>query len=200
MSSASAYEAHAHEFLAARDGSPIGAEIVGHWARSLPAGTEVIEIACGGGYPITRALVEAGLKLWAIDASPTLLETFRLRFPAIPTQCSSALECDYFGRKFGAAVSIGLIFLLEEAQQMALLHRVGEILLPNGRFLFTAPIETGTWRDLATGHRCRSLGEARYVQALESAGFRVVGTHVDQGQNNYYAVQKIPQAMAEGSR
>ena len=190
MSSASAYEAHAQEFLAARDGSLMGADIVGRWARSMPVGTDVVEIACGGGYPVTRALVEAGINVWAIDASATLLDTFHARFPDIPTQCSSALACDYFGRSFGAAVSIGLIFLLEPSEQVALLHRVSEILLPKGRFLFTAPVETATWRDIVTGHDCRSLGEARYVQALESAGFRVIDLHVDEGENNYYDVEK----------
>ena len=190
MSSASAYEAHALQFLDARDRSLIGADIVSRWARSLPAGTDVVEIACGGGYPVSRALVEAGVRLWAIDASPTLLETFRSRFPGVPTQCEPALESDFFGRKFGAAIAIGLVFLLEESEQLALLHRASEILLPGGRFLFTAPVQTMTWRDITTGQESRSLGEERYVQALQSAGFRVIGTHVDEGENNYYEAQR----------
>lgn len=191
MSSASAYETHALEFLEARDESLVGADLVSRWAKSLPPATEVIEIACGGGYPVSRALVEAGLRLWAIDASPTLLERFRSRFPDVPTQCALALESDYFGRKFGAAVSIGLVFLLEESEQVALLHRVAEILLPGGRLLFTAPVQTVTWQDLTTGHPSHSLGEQRYVQVLQSAGFRVIGTHVDRGENNYYEAQKL---------
>ena len=108
-----------------------------------------------------------------------------------PTQCALALESDYFGRQFGAAISIGLLFLLEASEQVALLRRVSEILLPGGRFLFTAPIETGTWRDTTTGHECRSLGRARYVEALENAGFCVIGTHVDEGRNNHYEAQKV---------
>jgi hypothetical protein len=199
MNSASAYEMHALEFLDARDASPVGADIVAHWARELPVGTDVIEIACGGGYPVTQALVETGVNLWAIDASPTLLERFRLRFPSVPTQCSPALESDYFERKFGAAIAIGLLFLLEESEQVALLHRVSEILLSDGRFLFTAPIEIGTWRDITTGHECRSLGRARYVQALESAGFCVIGTHVDAGNNNHYDAQKVSIAGTNSS-
>lgn len=191
MSSASAYETHALEFLEARDESLVGADLVSRWAKSLPPATEVIEIACGGGYPVSRALVEAGLRLWAIDASPTLLERFRSRFPDVPTQCALALESDYFGRKFGAAVSIGLVFLLEESEQVALLHRVAEILLPGGRLLFTAPVQAVTWQDLTTGHPSHSLGEQRYVQVLQSAGFRVIGTHVDRGENNYYEAQKL---------
>jgi cyclopropane fatty-acyl-phospholipid synthase-like methyltransferase len=191
MNSASAYETHALGFLDARERSATGAGIVRHWARELPAGTDVIEIACGGGYPVSRVLVDAGLNLWAIDASPTLLERFRSRFPSVPTQCSLALECDYFARKFGAAIAIGLLFLLEEPEQVALLHRVSEILLPEARFLFTAPIEIGKWRDTGTGAECRSLGRARYVEILESAGFCVIGTHVDEGQNNHYDVRKV---------
>jgi len=190
MNPASAYETHALEFLDARDKSSVGASIVASWARTLPVGTDVIEIACGGGYPVTQTLVATGVNLWAIDPSPTLLERFRLRFPGIPTQCALALESDYFGRQFGAAISIGLLFLLEASEQVALLRRVSEILLPGGRFLFTAPIETGAWRDTTTGHECRSLGRAGYVEALENAGFCVVATHVDEGKNNYYEAQK----------
>lgn len=123
MNAASAYEMHALEFLDARDRPLVGAGIVASWARALPVGTDVIEIACGGGYPVTRTLVETGVNLWAIDPSPPLLERFRLRFPSIPTQCALALESDYFGRQFGAAISIGLLFLLEASEQVALLRR-----------------------------------------------------------------------------
>jgi hypothetical protein len=87
--------------------------------------------------------MESGVNVWAIDSSPTLLARLRLRFPSIPTQCSPAQESDYFGRQFGAAICIGLLFPLEESEQVALLHRVSEILLPEGRFLFTAPVEMG---------------------------------------------------------
>jgi SAM-dependent methyltransferase len=191
VSSASDYEAHAQQFLAARDASLIGADVVSRWAKSLPAGTDVVEIACGGGYPVTRALVGAGVNVWAIDGSPTLLEKFRSRFPTIPTQCSLALESDYFGRKFGAALAIGLMFLLEEAEQIALIHRASEILLPGGRFLFTAPLQSMTWRDVVTGQESRSLGETRYVQILESAGFRVIGTFVDEGENYHYDAELL---------
>ncbi len=191
MSSVDAYEAHALAFLDARDKTLTGAGVVAGWARALPAGTDVIEIACGGGYPVSRTLVQAGLNLWAVDSSAALLERFRARFPHVPTECASALQSEYFGRKFGAAISVGLLFLLEASEQVALLHRVSEILAPGGSFLFTAPVETGKWLDATTGHECRSLGKAAYVAALESAGFRVIGTHVDEGRNNHYEVQKV---------
>ena len=54
--SATAYEVYAQEFLCHRDASMIGSVVVEEWARTLPAGSEVIELGCGAGYPITRAL------------------------------------------------------------------------------------------------------------------------------------------------
>ncbi len=191
MDAARFYEAQALKYLDARDRSRVGVEIVEGWARSLPFGSTVVEIACGGGYPITQVLVDAGLAVWAIDTSPTLLRQFRLRFPAIPTRCASAVDSDYFGRTFEAVISIGLVSFLREDEQLAFLHRVSEILEPQGHFLFTAPVETGTWQDVTTGLECWSLGRIAYTRALERAGLRVIRTHIDEGANNYYEAIKI---------
>ena len=184
--SASAYEKHAREFLNARDCSAIGAAVVERWARSLSPCTEVLEIGCGGGFPVTRALANAGLKLWAVDSSPTLLSEFRARFSNIPVECAHALESTYFGRKFGAVISIGLMFLLSAEEQAALIHRASELIVARGRFLFTAPIQIGAWADTTTGHECRSLGRQRYEGILTEAGFRGVTTYEDEGRSNYY--------------
>ena len=151
------YEMQALRYLDDRDRSRVGVELIERWARSLPFGTPIVEIACGGGYAITQVLVDSGLAVWAIDTSPTLLRQFRLRFPTIPTQCASALNSTYFGRTFEAVISIGLVAFLHEDEQLALLARVSELLEPGGRFLFTAPIEMGTWRDVTTGLDCWSL-------------------------------------------
>ncbi len=191
MDSARAYEAHAHDFLRGRDTSPIGKGIVEQWSRSLPRGSHVIELACGGGYPITRVLNTAGLQLWAIDSSPTLVATFRSRFPTIPIQCARVQACDFFERKFEGAIAIGLLFLLSELDQATLISRISEILVPRGRFLFTAPIEIGTWKDRNTGIECTSLGQDNYEGLLTSAGFRVVATYTDKGDNNYYDAEKV---------
>lgn len=188
--SADAYEAHAREFLRGRDMSPIGTQVVERWSSTLRQGASAIELACGGGYPITRVLSNAGLRLWAVDSSPTLVAEFRSRFPSIPVQCSRVQDSDFFNQKYEAAIAIGLIFLLPEADQAKLISRVSEILMPGGRFLFTAPIETGDWIDMNTGIKCISLGQASYEKHLQDAGFRVVSTFVDKGNNNYYDVER----------
>lgn len=188
--SVSAYENHAHKFLNARDRSTIGIPVIEQWAHSLPASSDVLEIACGGGIPVTHTLALAGLKLWAVDSSPTLISEFKFRFPEIPVECAHALESNYFGRKFSAVISIGLIFLLCEDDQVRLIHHVSQLLLPGGRFLFTAPVEIGIWTDRNTGHKCRSLGRERYKSILQEAQFRILDTYEDEGRNNYYDVER----------
>ena len=186
--SVSAYENHARKFLTARDHSTIGISVIEQWAHSLPAGCDVLEIACGGGIPVTHTLGLAGLKIWAVDSSPTLVSEFKLRFPEIPVECTHALDSHYFRRKFSAVISIGLIFLLCEDDQVRLIHRVSQLLMPGGRFLFTAPVEIGIWTDTNTGHKCRSLGRARYESILREAQLPILDTYVDEGRNNYYDV------------
>lgn len=185
-----AYEMHAQEFLRGRDGSMIGSQVVDRWARTLANGSEVIELGCGGGYPITRVLYAAGLKLWAIDSSPTLVAEFKERFPSVPVQCEKVQGSEFFGRSYDAVVAVGLLFLLPEEEQILLMGRVAKILEPGGRFLFTAPIETGNWIDLNTGIECQSLGRARYEVGLNAAGFRVAATFIDKGGNNYYDAER----------
>ena len=186
IDSAIAYEAKAREFLTGRDVSLIGSQVVEQWSSSLPKGSAVIELGCGGGYPITRVLHAAGLKLWAVDSSPTLVAEFQHRFPDVPVQCAKVQDSDFFGRTYDAVAAVGLLFLLPAADQLLLIETVSRILVPGGRFLFTAPIETASWIDLNTGITCQSLGKTRYEMCLNAAGFRVVTTFTDKGENNYY--------------
>lgn len=189
--SAAAYDMHAHDFLRGRDASMIGSQVVEQWARTLSPGADVMELACGGGHPITRVLQAVGLRIWAVDSSPTLVAEFARRFPSVPVQCARVQDSDFFGRHFDAAIAVGLLFLLPARDQIALIEAVGKVLVPGGRFLFMAPTEIGTWNDLNTGLVCQSLGRAQYEACLNAAGFGIVGTFIDQGHNHYYDAQRV---------
>jgi len=189
--SITAYETHAQSFLDKRDNSSVGSEVVRRWANTVGGGSSVIEIACGGGMPITNTLVESGLKIWAIDSSETLTAVFKNRFPEIPVQCESVLTSDYFKRKYDAAISVGLIFLLNESDQIKMLEQVSDVLHPGASFLLSAPVEVGSWKDTNTGHTCVSLGQEAYEIAFEQSGFRIVQYHEDIGKNNYYEMERV---------
>jgi hypothetical protein len=75
-------------------------------------------------------------------------------------------------------------------EQLALIRRVADMLVPGGRFLFTAPLEVCAWADLTTGYECRSLGQDIYERALRESAFRLVGHYEDEGNNNYYDAER----------
>jgi len=189
--SAIAYDLHAQEFLTARDHSNIGADVVALWCRTLSKDTQILELACGGGYPITRVLLEAGMRLWAIESSPNLVAEFQRRFPDVPVLCAKVQDSDFFGRTYDAVVAVGLMFLLNETEQTALIHRVAQALLPGGRFLFTAPLQSCQWHDATTGIASHSLGRTGYENCLRSAGLNLIATYTDSGGNHYYEAQRI---------
>ena len=188
--SAEAYEQNALEFLYGRDRSILGSVTVEKWSGDLPIGAAGIELACGGGFPITRALNKQNIRLWAVDSSPTLVTKFRSRFPHIPVQCEKVQDFDFFNRTYDFAIAIGLVFLLAESDQIELISRVSEVLLPGGRFLLTAPIELGNWIDTNTGIECISLGQTEYEKIFVESGFQVTSTYTDKGLNNYYDLRR----------
>ncbi|NCP65957.1 MAG: class I SAM-dependent methyltransferase [Paraglaciecola sp.] len=191
LDAATAYELYAREFLRQRDASNIGAEVIGEWATCLHRGASVLEVACGGGEPITRELQRKNLKLWAIDSAKTLVTAFQQRFPDIPIRCERFQDSDFFGQRFDAAVAVGLIFLLAEDEQKILLQKMSSALKPHGHLLFSAPSQVASWRDLSTGIDSLSLGHQAYVSLLKEAGMRLLCTYQDRGGNHYYAAQKI---------
>lgn len=172
------------QFVAVR--SDIGRDIINRWSRHLRPNGAVVDIGCGTGVPVTQVLAAAGFEIYGIDPSPTLLSTFRRRFPDAITACEPAETSCFFNRRFDGAVAVGLLFLLPEAKQIALIHRVGQALNRGGHFLFSAPAQPCRWDDSLTGQPSASLGEPRYRVLLADAGLRLVDRYIDEGSNHYF--------------
>jgi cyclopropane fatty-acyl-phospholipid synthase-like methyltransferase len=178
------WEAVASRFTAQR--SSIGAATVRAWCRALPTGASVLDLGCGTGVPISEALMDEGCVVRGVDASPSLVTEFQGRFPRVPVACEPAEESEFFGETYDGIVAIGLLFLLQSDVQQAVIRRVAAALKPSGRFLFTAPVQTGAWVDVMTGRQSVSLGDEAYRSALSGVGLRVIGEYVDEGENHYY--------------
>jgi SAM-dependent methyltransferase len=184
------YEDIASEFVARREQSGIGAATVRAWARSLNPGTSILDLGCGHGVPISAVLMADGFDVYGIDSSPTLATMFRDRFPRAHVACEPVEDSNFFGRTFDAIVAVGLIFLLSADVQDGLIRRVARALNSGGRFLFTAPAEACTWKDVLTGHHSLSLGVGAYKDLLSNAGLALVDEYLDEGDNHYYDSRK----------
>ena len=191
--SSNGYERVAIEFLEGRGRAPstaVGAREVRDWARTLPRGASVIDIGCGSGLPITKVLVDEGLNVYGVDASPTLVSAFRTNLPGVPIACEPVEESVFFNRLFDGVVSWGLMFLLPSETQRQLIQRMADILVPGGRLLFTSVAEPEVWTDAMTGLESRSLGAVEYRRLLSRAGFSVTGEYEDAGKSHYFDAVK----------
>jgi SAM-dependent methyltransferase len=148
-------------------------------------------LGSGPGEPSTRILHDAGLRTYAVEASPTMVAAFRDRFPGVPIDRNTVEASEFFNRTFDGVLAWGLLFLLDPAAQALVIEKVARSLEPEGRFLFTAPREALEWLDGMTDQRSYSLGEQTYEQLLRGAGLKWVDSALDEGENHYYFVEKL---------
>jgi SAM-dependent methyltransferase len=189
------WNAVAQEFIARR--SPvIGVSVVRNWAAAIPSGGSILDLGCGHGFPISSALAEGGFSVYGVDASPDLVLEFRRRLPKAQVKCEAVEVSSFFDRRFDAAISIGLMFLLNEQSQRQLISRVSAAVSPGGAFLFTAPKQAVSWTDVLTGQRSQSLGSEAYEALLKNGGFDLVNGFADEGENHYYSARKLLQSAA----
>lgn len=184
------YEALAKEFIARRN-STIGVATVRAWARALPPHVPILDLGCGHGVPISRALIEDGFVIYGVDASASMTAAFCERFPQAHVACAAVEDSDFFGRTFDGVIAWGLLFLLSADAQLTLIQRIGSALSPGGRFLFTAPEQPCTWIDRLTSRQSLSLGTAAYSAAVSDAGLILVAEYQDEGDNHYYDALKV---------
>lgn len=184
------WEAIARNFIAEARRSTVGVSTVGAWSGSLPNGIAILDLGCGPGTPRSEVLAQQGFELYGVEASPTMAAAYQEHFPAAHVVCEAVEDSAFFGRRFDAAIAWGLLFLLSEDVQRAVIHRVAGALNPGGRFLFTAPSQVHTWADVSTGRKSVSLGAGAYEAALSDAELTLVGTSMDEGDNHYYDAAK----------
>jgi SAM-dependent methyltransferase len=195
MDWSSGYEAVSAEFLARRGrndnrSTAIGVKEVRNWARTLPPGSSVIDVGCGPGFPITVVLIEEGLNVFGVDAAPSFVAAFQRNLPRTPILCEALQESRFFDRTFDAVLAIGLIFLLKVEDQLRLIRRFAELLVPGGRLLFTASAKPAIWNDAMTGLESVSLGAELYRKLLEAEGLSVAEEYEDVGENHYFGAFK----------
>jgi cyclopropane fatty-acyl-phospholipid synthase-like methyltransferase len=91
------YQEVAEEFMTLRSASRIGAGALEEWAARLPPGSAVLDLGCGHGVPVSEVLIQAGHRVYGVDASPALVAAFRARFPGVEVECARVQDSHFFG-------------------------------------------------------------------------------------------------------
>lgn len=193
MDKSNGYESIASEFLKGRgiaiDG--IGKSSVRKWAQTIRHGSVILDVGCGSGIPVSKVLIDDGMTVYGIDASPTLAQAFHQNFPDLSVACEAAENSTFFGRQFDGIISIGLIFLLSEKSQKTLVKKAATALKPEGKFLFTATQGAHEWQDAMTGQHSISLGAEKYRELLAAENLSLIEEWTDEGGNYYFNSVKI---------
>lgn len=183
------YESIAEIYIKER--GRIGSSTVSAWARTLNKGAVVLDIGCGNGIPVTKILLDEGLAVYALDASPTMIKAFRENFPNVPVACQPVESSPFFHLSFDGIIAVGLIFLLSEETQRVLISKMAAALNPGGRLLFSAPLYKVEWKDVMTKQASRSLGAEQYRALMSASGLSIIDESDDEGENHYFNAVRL---------
>ena len=157
----------------------------------MAAKSVVLDLGCGTGIPVSMALIDAGMTVYGIDASPTMVKAFQQNFPNIPVACEAVEDSLFFTRKFDAIIAWGLIFLLPTELQEIVIRKTANALQTGGKFLFTATGKQNEWKYAMTDQYSISLGPEKYKELLAASGLSLIEEFEDEGENHYFNAIKL---------
>ena len=86
-------------------------------AASIAPGSRILDIGCGNGIPLTRALLGSGHRVVGLDSSGRMLEHFRRNWPVTPAVRALVQACPFLPGTFDAAVAWGVMFHLPQQEE-----------------------------------------------------------------------------------
>jgi SAM-dependent methyltransferase len=182
------------EWYASERADQTGVPEVTALASSLPRGACVLDVGCGNGIPITRALLSAGHRVVGLDSSTEMLTRFRRNCPETPAVRGIVQSCPFANNMFDGVVAWGVMFHLDPNDGTRAIASVSRILKTGAPFLFTSGDVDGFdgKEDTMNGvvFRYFSFSIDNYRRILGEHGFTLVDVHADSGQNTYYLARK----------
>lgn len=144
----------------------------------LPDGSDVLDLGCGAGVPITRALSERH-SVTGVDISCEMLRLARGTVPEGRFIHSDILSAEFEENSFDAAVCMYVLFHLPQEEHSDVFSRVWSWLRPGGYFLVTLTefAEAAYTEDDFFGVPMywSNLGWGEYEMLLLESGFAILG-------------------------
>ena len=144
----------------------------------LPPGAAVLDLGCGAGVPVARALAADGFAVTGVDLSEVQVGRARRLVPGAMLVRADATRVQFRPRSFDAVVCLYTLIHLPLEEQPALLGRVAGWLRPDGWLLATTGQRawTGTeegWLGGSATMWWSQADAATYREWIERAGLEV---------------------------
>ena len=163
-------------------------------ASSIQRGSLVLDVGCGNGIPITRALMSEGQQVIGLDSSSAMLAHFQQNCPEAFAVRGVIESCTFADGVFDAAVAWGVMFHLNPEDAIRAIANVSRTLKRGAPFLFTSGDvdafdgKEGTMNGVT--FRYFSYSAQSYRRILGDHRFTLVDVHADSGNNTYYLAKK----------
>ncbi len=147
--------------------------------RSLGPAAHVLDLGCGCGIPLARALA-GRVRFTGIDISPAQVARAERLVPGATFLCADMCDAELPSRSFDLVVALYSIIHVPVEEQRALLGRIRSWLRPGGRMVATlgARAWTGTeadWLGVRGATMFWSHADAATYRAwFDQLGFRIV--------------------------
>jgi 2-polyprenyl-3-methyl-5-hydroxy-6-metoxy-1,4-benzoquinol methylase len=131
------YDALSHRYRADDAGEGHYAGWLAGLRERLPPGGAVLDLGCGAGVPVARALAADGFAVTGVDLSQVQVERARRLIPGARFLRADATHVEFAAGSFDAVVCLYTLIHLPLDEQPALLGRVAGWLRPGGWLLAT---------------------------------------------------------------
>jgi ubiquinone/menaquinone biosynthesis C-methylase UbiE len=103
----------------------------------LGPGSRVLDVGCGSGVPMARALSDAGHQVVGVDISEVQISRARAQVPNAEFVNADVMSLEFPPESFDVVVSLYALIHLPLDEQPVLIGRIASWLRPNGLFLCT---------------------------------------------------------------
>ena len=165
-------------FPANEDGEGQYAPWISAMLERLAPGSAVLDLGCGRGVPVARALAQAGHAVTGVDFSEVQIKQARSLVPAALFRCADMTELELPEGMFDAVVSFYALIHVPVEEQAPLLERMARWLKPGGLFVATVGYWEWTgsdedWLGDETPMWWGEVAAATYREWLGQAGLKV---------------------------
>lgn len=172
--------------------SNIGVKDILHEVGILGNEIKVLDLGCGTGHPIAKAISPIVKEYCGIDNSQPMLDAYLKNVQNANCRLLEMSDIDQVSGKWDFIFSWGSICHLPIELQRKTMIAVSKLLKPEGRFLFTGGKEadecTGKVGEYTVNHY--SMGQSIYEKFLSEQGMDLINASFSEGNNYVYVFRK----------
>lgn len=110
--------------------------LVGELFAGLPKGAKLLDVGCGTGEHLHRA-VDSGLQAFGVEPAPAMLAVARRNVPTAETKQGVATELPYGDGQFDLVIMVEVLRYLDRADIEKALNEARRVLKPGGQVFVT---------------------------------------------------------------